>query len=103
MDPLTAPLLVEHGLTATGASASTLMEVGDPAEQPWSLYLEASRSAGLDFADQAGMVAELRRTPIAGAAADAAVFVLVHDGRVIGAWLSPGGTSSGVRSLAEHP
>jgi hypothetical protein len=99
VDPVSAPLLADHGVRAVGATTIAPTTVGDVAEQPWSLYLEVSKASGLDFTDEVGVTAELRRTPIDGDEADAAAFILVRDGRAIGAWLSPGGTTSGVLPL----
>jgi hypothetical protein len=77
--------------------------VGDLGEQPWSLYLEVSREAGLDFEALEGRAAELLITPIAGPAADTTLVVLLVEGQAVGAWISPGGTSSGVLPVGKRP
>jgi hypothetical protein len=103
VDPVTMELLEVHGLRPAGATASRQVAVGEVDELPWALYLEVSRSIGLDFAALEGEAAELRATRIVGSNPDAAVYVLVHGGRAVGAWVDPGGSSSGVLSLADRP
>jgi hypothetical protein len=96
VDPAAAPFLEPFGHRAAGPSRREPVEVGNAGEQPWSLYLEVSRAVGLDFSTLQGRTGELVRTPVAGDAADAELIVLVVGGRAVGAWISPGGGSSGV-------
>jgi hypothetical protein len=103
VDPVTLELLEAHGLRPAGPTAARQVTVDDPRDLPWALYLEVSRSIGLDFTSLEGQVAELRATRIVGSNPDAAVYVLVHGGRAVGAWVDPGGSSSGVLSLADRP
>jgi hypothetical protein len=103
VDPVTLELLEAHGLRPAGATASSQVTVGDLEDLPWALYLEVSRSIGLDFSPLEGQLAELRSTRIERTNPDAAVYVLVHEGRPAGAWLDPGGSSSGVLSLSDRP
>ncbi len=79
------------------------VEVGDLAQPPWLLYLEVSRAIGLDFGALEGRSGELLITPVAAAEADAILVVLLVEGRPVGAWIGPGGSSSGVLALDQHP
>jgi hypothetical protein len=103
VDAISAPLLAANGQVPTGPTSGQPITVGDPAEHPWLLYLEASRAVGLDFAGLVGRSGELRVTPIRGAAPDAAAYVLVVDGVAVGAWVGPGGSSSGVLPISQRP
>ena len=103
VDIVSRALLEAHGQRATGPTAVSIVTIGNDAEQPWSLYLEVSKEVGLDFSALAGAGAELRVTPIAGWADDGAAYVLVRSGTVIGAWIGPGGTTSGVLPITARP
>jgi hypothetical protein len=102
VDPLAAAVLAEYGHRPTGAT-TRLDTVVSVAENGWPLYLEVSREVGLDFAPLAGRQGVLLKTPIEGSAPDAALLVLVVEGRPAGAWISPGGTSSGVLPVTAEP
>jgi len=103
VDPISRALLDAYGQAPAGATIVSQVTVGDTAELPWALYLEVSRLVGLDFAALEGAGAELRETPVAGWAPDARAYVLVRAGEAIGAWIGPGGNSSGVLPLSARP
>jgi hypothetical protein len=103
VDPVALEVLLANGHTATGATTGTPVLVGDVREVPWALYLEVSRQAGLDFTAAQGRPGTLLRTPIRGSEPDSQSFVLVVDGRVAGAWIGPGGSSSGVLPIDARP
>lgn len=103
VDAVSQALLETHGLRATGPTKVNIVTIGKLAEQPWSLYLEVSKAANLDFSALEGAGAELRITPVAGWADDGAAYVLVRSGTVVGAWIGPGGTSSGVLPITATP
>lgn len=90
-DAMSQRLLDRYDIEPTGSTTTQQMEVGEFAEDgmPWEVYLEASRSIGLDFTEHLGEPAEIRTTPVEGGAPDMRLHVLVLDGgRTIGAWLS---------------
>ncbi len=89
------------GSQAVGPTTTLSIVIGDAAEHPWLLYREVSRRIGLDFGTLEGQTAELQKTPIAPTTDGATAFVLVHDGRVVGAWRDAGPMSSGVLALDE--
>jgi len=103
VDPRVAALILANGQEPTGPT--TLMEVvvGDLRDAPWAQYLEVSRGVGLDFSAAAGRTATLARTPVRGRFADAAMFVLLVEGRVAGAWIGAGGDVSGVLPITRRP
>jgi hypothetical protein len=103
IDELSAPLLLTNGLTPIGPTQARAVVVGDMADAPWLQYLEVSKAIGLDFGALEGRPAQLRMTPIRGREPDAAAYVLVVDGRAVGAWIGPGGTTSGVLPLNAGP
>lgn len=74
------------------------IEVGEfeDEQEPWELYLEASRRIGFDFTEHFGEPAEVRSTPIEGGAPGMRLHVLVlKGGRTIGAWLSSDDDATG--------
>jgi hypothetical protein len=103
LDPATADLMREHGHRPAGTSRQLPITVGDLQDHPWLLYLEVSRQAGLDFGALEGSSGELTITPIIGPAADTELVVLRVGGRAVGAWISPGGSSSGVLPVNTAP
>jgi hypothetical protein len=102
-DPITAELLRQYRLTASGPTVTTTLQIGDPAEIPWLLYREVSQQIGLDFADLAGQSAELRTTPINGGAPGTRLHALVAGGALRGAWLSADEMAPGIFSLTDPP
>lgn len=94
-------VLAAHRLQAVGPTTTMSTLIGDPAEHPWLLYREVSQAIGLDFTSLVGRTAELQKTPITTASGPATAFVLIHDGRVVGAWRDAGPMSSGVLALNE--
>jgi hypothetical protein len=103
IDALSTQLFVTNGVTPIGATERRPIVVGDVADIPWLQYLEVSRQVGLDFAGLVGRAGELRVTPIRGRQPDATAYVLVIDGRPVGAWMDAGGGSSGVVPLNGTP
>ena len=103
VDPETVALLATHGLTPAGPTDVQDLPIGDPAEQPWSLYLEVSRAIGLDFSAAAGQGAQLRSTPVVHPSGELRVHVLVREGVPIGAWLSHASSTPGIYPLTDPP
>ena len=103
VDTTSRELLARHGQTAVGPTSIQTVTIGDAADLPWLLYLEASQAIGLDFSGLEGVGAELRVTPVTGGDGTSRAFVLVRNGAAIGAWRDLGGTSSGVVSLDARP
>jgi hypothetical protein len=90
-DAVSRRLLDRYDIQPTGSTTTQQMEVGEFADEgmPWEVYLEASRTIGLDFTEHFGESAEVRSTPIEGGAPGMRLHVLVlRGGRTIGAWLS---------------
>ncbi|HEX5828010.1 MAG TPA: DUF4830 domain-containing protein [Candidatus Limnocylindrales bacterium] len=102
VEPASLALLLVNGQAPSGPTTTLAMPVGDVEDVPWAQYLEASKRVGLDFSAAEGRAATLYRTPVTASNPDAAAFVLVVDGRVAGAWLDPGGGSSGVVAINER-
>jgi hypothetical protein len=103
VDPRVAALILANGQEPTGPTTFTEVVIGDLRDAPWAQYLEVSRRVGLDFTAGAGRSATLARTPLRGRFPDAALFVLLQDGRVAGAWVSAGGDVGGVLPITERP
>ncbi len=103
VDPVAASVLAQYGHRPTGPTRRLGVEVGELTDQPWSLHLEVSRTVGLDFSALEGRQGALLATPVAASEPDAEIFVLLVDGRPVGAWLSPGGSMSGVLPVSARP
>jgi hypothetical protein len=99
----TSALLERFGLTAAGPTTSTEVVIGDVADVPWMLYLEVSRTIGLDFATLAGATGELRTTPLMALHVGTRLHVLLVGGVVRGAWLSVEDAAPGIYPLSEPP
>jgi hypothetical protein len=103
VDPAAAAMIARYGHRSTGPTRRAAVEIADLRGQPWALYLEASRAVGLDFSALEGETGELLITPIAASESDAVLVVLLVGGQPAGAWIGPGGTTSGVLPLDARP
>lgn len=111
VDPLSSELLRRYGLDPAGPTQLSSVRIGRPTEQPWHLYLEASRKIGLDFASLAGTNVQMRTTPVignlgpqhecVGCSKGGRVHVLVAGERVVGAYLSDRVTVPGIYALSD--
>jgi len=104
VEPATAAVMRQYGHAPAGPTRVVPLDaIGDIREQPWSLYLEVSRQVGLDFGALRGAAGALEMTPLDEWPADAVLVVLRVDGRPVGAWIGPGGNSSGVLPADARP
>ena len=102
VDSATRSLLAAHALSATGPTTTMRITIGQPPDEPWDEYRVASAAIGLTEWPEAGMVVELRSTPVASTLPGVRVHVLVVAGAPVGAWQSPEGASPPIHTLDER-